>query len=262
MEVKLVVIGGSRSGMEIPVRGPKFFVGRAEDCHLRPQSELVSRHHCAILLEDGFVSIRDFGSRNGTLVNGEAVSGERELKSGDRLKIGPLELDVQITVPLAAKKKPKVHNIHEAAARTVQNSANTKEEDEIADWLGDDTTPPSASLSDTKSISATLTTAFTPTSPVSAAARDTAKPAVAREKAKPAAAPEAAKPAATPEAAKPAAAPVPAAAKPAAPAPYVPPPHTPAAKPKKPSKPEKQSTAQDTGAAADAVLRQFFGRKR
>jgi pSer/pThr/pTyr-binding forkhead associated (FHA) protein len=220
MEVKLIVVGGKRAGLEIPVPGPKFFVGRADDCQLRPQSDLVSRHHCAILLEDGFVLVRDFGSRNGTLVNGEAVVGEQELKAGDRLKIGPLELEVQIVVPLGAKKKPKVHNIHEAAARTVEGAVSNKEEEQIADWLGDDTAPPSRSLSDTQSISATQTTSF--------------------------------------EATPPPAAPAPAAAA------NVPPPHTPAAKP--PAKPagkfEKKSSAKSSGAAADEVLRQFFGRKR
>ena len=50
MEVKLVVTNGRHAGREIPIKGPKFFIGRAEDCHLRPGSDLVSRHHCVILV--------------------------------------------------------------------------------------------------------------------------------------------------------------------------------------------------------------------
>jgi len=95
MEVKLVVTNGRHTGREIPIKGPKFFVGRAEDCHLRPGSDLVSRHHCVILVEDGLVAVRDFGSKNGTFVNGEQVMPEQELKDGDRLVIGQLDFNVK-----------------------------------------------------------------------------------------------------------------------------------------------------------------------
>jgi pSer/pThr/pTyr-binding forkhead associated (FHA) protein len=136
MEVKLVVVGGKNPGQQIPVRGAKFFVGRAEDCHLRPQSALVSRRHCAILAEEGLVTVRDFGSKNGTFVNGERVKTERELKAGDRLKIGPLELEVQLAVSVGGAKKPKVHSVQEAAARTVQAAAG--DDIDISQWLEDD----------------------------------------------------------------------------------------------------------------------------
>ena len=79
MEVKLIVLHGKSAGKEVPVPGPKFFIGRAEDCHLRPQSDAVSRHHCAVLVEDGFVSVRDFGSKNGTFVNGERLLADHRL---------------------------------------------------------------------------------------------------------------------------------------------------------------------------------------
>ncbi len=139
MDVRLVVIGGKNAGRIIPVTGEKFFVGRAEDCHLRPHSDLVSRHHCAIMVQEGEVTVRDFGSRNGTMVNGERIRGEEELRPGDRLAIGPLEFEVLLEVSLAGQKKPKVKSVEEAAARTVQSAANKPKEDEldIGDWLED-----------------------------------------------------------------------------------------------------------------------------
>jgi len=136
MEVKLVVIGGKNAGREIPVSGDKFFIGRAEDCQLRPGSPSVSRHHCVIVVEPGTVSIRDLGSSNGTHVNGQKVHGTRPLKAGDRLKIGPLEFEVQLTVSVGGKKKPKVHNVQEAAARTVESAAD--KELDISRWLSED----------------------------------------------------------------------------------------------------------------------------
>lgn len=137
MEVRLIVVGGKQAGKEIPVPGPKFLIGRAEDCQLRPQSDLVSRHHCAIVLAEGEVSIKDLGSRNGTFVNDERVEAERVLKTGDKLKVGPLEFEVQLSVPVGGKKKPKVHNIQEAAARTVR-SAGQKGEMDVAGWIDDE----------------------------------------------------------------------------------------------------------------------------
>ena len=125
----------------MPVTGPKFFIGRSEECQLRPNSDLVSRHHCAIMVDEGLVTVRDFGSRNGTFVNGERIRGEEELKAGDKLKVGPLEFEVQLGVSLGGPKKSKVHNVEEAAARTVESAkappaAADEDELDISDWLG------------------------------------------------------------------------------------------------------------------------------
>jgi len=125
MKVELKVVGGSRSGQVIPIAIPNFMIGRAEDCHLKPRSELISRYHCAILSEEGYVGIRDLGSKNGVYVNGERISGENELKNGDRLVIGPLEFEVVLTVALKGAPKPKISSIAEVVSRTVeQNSIN------------------------------------------------------------------------------------------------------------------------------------------
>ena len=90
MKLKLVVIGGKKAGMEIPISVPKYVIGREEGCHLRPQSPLVSRKHCVISAANGSATIEDFGSANGTFVNGEKLQQRRELKNSDRIKIGPL----------------------------------------------------------------------------------------------------------------------------------------------------------------------------
>lgn len=134
MEVRLKVLVGKSAGQELLIPGPKFFIGRAEDCQLRPRSDLISRHHCALLVEDGFLAVRDFGSKNGTLVNGERVAGERELKAGDKLTVGPLEFEVCILATTAAKKRPKVESVKEAAARTAEGSGDNID---VSQWLTD-----------------------------------------------------------------------------------------------------------------------------
>ncbi len=148
MDVKLVVVHGKHAGQEIPIPGPKFFIGRAEDCNLRPHSDLVSRHHCVIMVEEGFVAVRDFNSKNGTSVNGQKIAGETELKPGDHLKVGQIEFEVQITTTVAGKKAPKVRSVQEAAARTVQSARpqGGEKDMDLGDWFDEST---GGSLSDT-----------------------------------------------------------------------------------------------------------------
>jgi pSer/pThr/pTyr-binding forkhead associated (FHA) protein len=95
-QVKLRVISGKQQGSEISLQPGKFLVGREEDCHLRPNSDLVSRHHCVFTVDDFGVRLRDLGSTNGTFVNGERLRGAVVLNQNDRVVIGKLELDVVI----------------------------------------------------------------------------------------------------------------------------------------------------------------------
>ncbi len=136
MEVKLITIGGKHPGQTIPVAGPEFLIGRGEDCHLRPQSDRVSRHHCVIRTGEALAAVCDLGSSNGTFLNGQRLTAEHELKPGDRLRIGPLEFEVQVTVSVSGKRKPKVHNVREAVARTVETASG--EEVDVSGWLDDE----------------------------------------------------------------------------------------------------------------------------
>jgi pSer/pThr/pTyr-binding forkhead associated (FHA) protein len=177
MDLKLRVLEGKNVGQEISVQGKKFFIGRAEDCHLRPGSDLISRHHCVLLIEDGYIGVRDFGSKNGTYVNEERVVGERELKAGDHLTVGPLQFEVHFAHGLAGKKRPPVGDIKEAAARTAQVAA--KDPVDVAQWLGSEAdggsqvtvtqSPHTVSMTDTDAIQLSNTQTMVPESPVEAA---------------------------------------------------------------------------------------------
>lgn len=139
MDMKLKVLEGKHAGQQIPVKHKKFLIGRAEDCHLRPGSELISRHHCAIVIEEGYIGIRDFGSKNGTYVNDERVLGERELKAGDRLMIGQLRFEVHVAHNIGAPKQPPVADVKQAVERTATNAANAaKDPFDVSDWLEGD----------------------------------------------------------------------------------------------------------------------------
>ncbi|NIL96787.1 MAG: FHA domain-containing protein [Planctomycetales bacterium] len=145
MQLKLKVIGGERDGTEIPVPGPKFLIGRDADCNLRPNSEMISRHHCIVIVEQGYVGLRDFNSKNGTFVNGERICGERELKTGDELGIGNLRFVVHMDYSLGGPKNPKVKDISDAVARTADTVST---DDSIDEWLIDDPAQSDASEED------------------------------------------------------------------------------------------------------------------
>ena len=131
-DLKLRVLEGKHAGREIAVSGKKFLIGRAEDCQLRPGSDLISRHHCAIMIEEGYIALRDFGSKNGTFVNDERVCGEQELKLGDRVKVGPLVFEMHWTHGIGGAKKPPVTDVKEAIARTAAASSSNID---IGQWV-------------------------------------------------------------------------------------------------------------------------------
>jgi len=139
MEVALAIVGGKHAGTKVPVAEPKFLIGRAADCHLRLQSTLVSRKHCLIELDPSGASIEDCGSTNGTFVNGERLTGRQPLRSGDRIKIGELELEAQLLGAAPVVKKPKVHEAPKPVIRATAKASGGDDFD-ISDWLEEEDT--------------------------------------------------------------------------------------------------------------------------
>jgi pSer/pThr/pTyr-binding forkhead associated (FHA) protein len=99
MLVNLTVLGGVHNGREIPLRAAEFVIGRDPSCNLRPASHEVSRQHCALIQRDGRAFLKDFGSRNGTVVNHRVLAGgELQLADGDLIEVGPLAFRVGLAV--------------------------------------------------------------------------------------------------------------------------------------------------------------------
>ncbi|WP_437202505.1 FHA domain-containing protein [Planctomicrobium sp. SH664] len=95
-QAELKVASGKQVGNTIPLPQGRFLIGREEDCNLRPNSELVSRHHCVFNVDEYSVRVRDLGSTNGTLVNGERIRGAVILNQGDVVSIGKIDFQVVI----------------------------------------------------------------------------------------------------------------------------------------------------------------------
>lgn len=129
MHVKLKVLRGGSAGKEIAVRVPKFLIGRSEECHVRVNSDAISRRHCAITLEEDDVKIRDLGSRNGTYVNGVRIDGPQRIQMGDQLRVGPLEFLVTYAKSSEAVGKP--------SASGTPTSSSDDMGGLISDWLSE-----------------------------------------------------------------------------------------------------------------------------
>ena len=99
INAELRVIGGKHTGQVIRLDRKKYLIGREQDCQLRPNSDLVSRHHCVFSIDDFSVRLRDLGSTNGTSVNGQRILKEVILAEGDHVIVGSLEFEFRIARP-------------------------------------------------------------------------------------------------------------------------------------------------------------------
>jgi hypothetical protein len=75
--------GGAKTGYT------QFSIGRAKDSDIRIVDFAVSRNHACIEIQRNGFAIRDCDSRNGTRINGVAVSGtSHSLSDGDTITLG------------------------------------------------------------------------------------------------------------------------------------------------------------------------------
>ncbi len=95
MNVKMLVVQGRPAGKTLVFATGEYYFGRGAECHIRPNSEWVSRQHCLLRVTAEEAFLRDLGSRNGTLVNGKRIHEECRLVDGDQVQVGPLVLTVR-----------------------------------------------------------------------------------------------------------------------------------------------------------------------
>ena len=84
---KLLCQAGPTEGTVYDLVPGEVTVGRGVENTIQIPSETVSRTHCCLLCRDEAWTLRDEGSRNGTLVNGAPVE-EVVLKPGDEIRVG------------------------------------------------------------------------------------------------------------------------------------------------------------------------------
>jgi len=88
---KLAIIEGPDAKKDVPFVGIRMSLGRAPNLEISLTDAAVSRRHAEFVRGDGGVLLRDLGSGNGTLVNGQKVT-EKILAHNDLITVGATKL--------------------------------------------------------------------------------------------------------------------------------------------------------------------------
>ena len=88
-----VVSAGDYAHAEFSV-GDEATLGRGAGCQVQFNDPMVSQLHARLFRSNQGLQIEDLGSTNGTYVNGKKVGAPTRLKKGDRVRVGPIELEV------------------------------------------------------------------------------------------------------------------------------------------------------------------------
>jgi hypothetical protein len=70
----------------------EVLIGRSPDCQITIEDPLISRQHAKIIVSQDVATYVDLGSRNGSRINGRAISGATPLRDSDRIRLGAQEL--------------------------------------------------------------------------------------------------------------------------------------------------------------------------
>ncbi len=87
MNPRLLGIGGPLKGTTFPLPAGEVSIGRDSCNQIWVADPALSRKHCLILADGQQFSIRDLGSRNGTLVNGVPIE-RQDIRDGDQICAG------------------------------------------------------------------------------------------------------------------------------------------------------------------------------
>jgi hypothetical protein len=91
---RLLIQGGPCHGQELLLekQGQVYRIGRSASCHLVVADDDMSREHAEIERRWDGVFVRDLDSKNGVLLHGERLAGERRLTDGALIEMGQTRL--------------------------------------------------------------------------------------------------------------------------------------------------------------------------
>ena len=90
------IVNGSLKGQIFDIADKAITIGRDDNCTIQIMDKGASRKHAEIFRIGEMCFIRDFKSRNGTILNDERIE-EELLRDGDTIKIGETILDFYAT---------------------------------------------------------------------------------------------------------------------------------------------------------------------
>jgi len=94
---KLVIVAGGAVGTEFALDSECVTLGRGPNVDLAFDDPAMSRQHASVEYVNEQFRVRDLGSTNGILLNGEPVQAG-EIEEGDRMVIGSHEFQLVVEV--------------------------------------------------------------------------------------------------------------------------------------------------------------------
>ena len=94
--LSLAIINGNDAGSVYRIEKPRVTVGRS-GADLTINDTEASRQHAAVEVRDSVIVLEDLKSTNGTLVDGEKISGEVELSNQSEFQIGGTTIMLIVT---------------------------------------------------------------------------------------------------------------------------------------------------------------------
>ena len=87
-QYQLVMHAGPTPGKTFPLEGDVLTIGRDASNQISINDAEISRKHSQLVLQGGKYVLTDLGSTNGTFVNGQRVTGQHVLQSGEVISLG------------------------------------------------------------------------------------------------------------------------------------------------------------------------------
>ena len=113
----LVFLSGELIAVPIPLEREEVILGRALEADVRINDSKVSREHARINKQadpdTGLTEyvLTDLGSRNGTFLNGERITGDTALQNGDKITIGEHILRFDLLDEIDREYQRQIHRL-------------------------------------------------------------------------------------------------------------------------------------------------------
>jgi pSer/pThr/pTyr-binding forkhead associated (FHA) protein len=108
MNVELIANTQGGRAKKLRLHREMTVVGRRRDCNLCIPSSEVSRRHCLLHFQDGYLTVEDLKSINGTFLNDQQIAEKSVVYPGDRLTIGPVHFTVRYELTPEARVRLNV----------------------------------------------------------------------------------------------------------------------------------------------------------
>lgn len=89
-------------------------IGRDSSNLLKIPSPSISRQHARLELDGDQIKVTDLGSSNGSSINGKTISPSGFLKDGDLMKLGMIDITVEVVEGRGSGQRPSMDRLYDA----------------------------------------------------------------------------------------------------------------------------------------------------